>query len=88
MANTRNGNVLYIDTTGYTLSGPVSIKSIKYAGNTSGTAVLTANTSGSGNRLWEEAGANNQAVDELCIKCADGIHVAITNGARVYIYLE
>lgn len=88
MPNTRNGNVIYVDTTAYTLSGPVSIKAVKYIGNTSGTALITAGTSGSGNRLWQEAGANNQAVDEICIKCSDGFHVALTNGAQIYIYLE
>jgi len=88
MANTRTNNVIYVDTTGYTLEGPVSIESIKYIGNTSGTALITTGTGGSGSRLWEEAGTNNQAADAVCIFANDGIHVAVTNSAKVYIYLE
>lgn len=87
MANTRVANVIYVDTTGYTLDQTVVICSVKYIGNTSGTAVITAGTSGSGSKIWQEAGASNQPAEEIEAK-ADGFHVALTNGAAVYIYLE
>ncbi len=88
MANTRANNVIYVDTTGYTLDGPVWIEAIKYIGNTSGTALITTGTGGSGSRLWEEAGTNNQSADDVCIYASNGIHVAVTNSAKVYIYLK
>ena len=88
MANTRSGNVIYVDTTGYTLDQSVEICSVKYIGNTSGTAVITSGTSGSGSKLWEESGASNQAAEEIEARADSGFHVAITNGAKVYIYLE
>lgn len=87
MANTRAANVIYVDTTGYTLDQQVTICSVKYIGNTSGTALITVGTSGSGSRVWEESGATNQAAEEIEAK-VDGFHVALTNGAKVYIYLE
>ena len=87
MANTRVNNVIYVDTTGYTLAGPLTIESVKYIGASSGTALITAGTGGSGSRIWEEAGTNNQAAEEVCIRADDGIHVAVTNSAKVYIYL-
>ena len=64
MANTRVNNVVYVDTTGYTLSGPCTIEAIKYIGNTSGTAIITAGTAGTGSRLWEESGASNSGADD------------------------
>lgn len=87
MANGRTGNVIYVDTTAYTLDQTVCIESVKYIGNTSGTAIITAGTSGSGQRIWEESGASNQAAEELEAR-VDGFHVALTNGAKVYIYLD
>lgn len=88
MANAKTNQVIYVDTTGYTLDACCTIKAVKYIGNTSGTALITSGTSGSGGRLWEESGASNQAVEELEIRVTDGFHVAVTNSAKVYIYLE
>lgn len=88
MANGKTYNVVFVDTTGYTHSGPAIIESVKYIGNTSGTASLTAGISGSGQVLWKESGASNQAAEEVCIVCADGFHVAVTNSAQVIIYLK
>lgn len=88
MANTRANNVIYIDTTGFISVGPLEIEAIKYIGSASGTAVITSGVSGSGNRLWEEAGTANIFNGDCCIKAKDGLHVAVTNGAKLYIYLE
>jgi hypothetical protein len=87
MANSRVGNVIFVDTTGYTLDQTVTIGYVKYIGNASGTAIITQGTSGSGSPVWQEAGTNNLPADEICAR-VDGIHVAITNSAKVYIYLE
>jgi hypothetical protein len=87
MANAKSNNVIYVDTTGYTFDQTVTICYVKYIGNTSGTAVITVGTSGSGNKIWEEAGATNLSSDEIEAR-VDGFHVALTNGAKVYIYLE
>jgi hypothetical protein len=87
MANTAQNNVIKVDTTAYTNSNPLKIAAIKYIGNTSGTAAITAGTSGSGASLWVESGTANQC-NEVSINAADGIHVALTNGAQVYIYLK
>lgn len=88
MANITANNVIYIDTTGYTHSGPLEIESIKYIGAASGTALITQGVSGSGSRLWEEAGTANVFNGESCIAAKDGIHVAIAAGVKVYIYLK
>lgn len=87
MANARKGNVIYVDTTGYTLDQTLTIKAVKYIGAASGTAIITAGTSGSGTIVWQESGTANLRVDEICAR-VDGFHVAITNSAVVIIYLE
>jgi hypothetical protein len=87
MANARTGNIIFVDTTGYSLDQTVCIKSVKYIGNTSGTAVISAGTSGSGQTIWKESGATNQAVDEIEAH-VDGFYVTLTNSAQVLIYLE
>lgn len=87
MANSYSGNVIYVDTTGYTYSGRVVIYGVKYIGNASGTAVITQGTSGSGAHVWQEHGTANLSVDPIEAVC-DGFHVAVTNSAKVYIYLE
>lgn len=87
MANTRAANVIMVDTTAFTLDQTVIVSSVKYIGNTSGTAVITTGITGSGSRIYENSGATTQPVDEICAK-TDGLHVALTNGAKVYIYLE
>jgi len=87
MANARKGNVIFVDTTGYTLDQTVVIGSVKYIGAATGTAVITDGTSGSGMTVWKESGTANLTVDEICAK-VDGFHVAVANSAQVIIYLE
>lgn len=87
MANARKGNVLYIDTTGYSLDQKVIIRGVKYIGAASGTAIITEATSGSGTIVWKDSGTNNLPTDEICAR-VDGFHVALTNNAVVIIYLE
>lgn len=87
MANARTGNVIFVDTTAYTLDQAVKIRAIKYIGNASGTAIVTAGTAGTGQVIWQESGTANLSVDEICAR-VDGFHVALTNSAKVIIYLE
>jgi hypothetical protein len=87
MANSAEQNVLFCDTDDTTYAGIRKIRSIKYIGNTNGTAVIKFQSS-SGDVLWQESGASNVYNPDLCIVAPQGIHVAITNGAKVYIYLE
>lgn len=87
MANSYSGNVIYVDTTGYTYSGHAKICAVKYIGHASGTAAITQGTSGSGAPVWQESGTSNQAVDAIEAVC-DSFHVAVANSAKVYIYLE
>lgn len=87
MANGKIGNIIFVDTTGYTFDQAIKICSVKYIGNTSGTAVITDGISGSGQVIWKESGASNLPADEIEAR-VDGFHVAITNGAQVLIYLE
>jgi hypothetical protein len=88
MANGKTNNVIFVDTTGYTDSSAAIIESVKYIGNTSGTAVITAGTAGTGQTLWKESGSSNQAAEEICVRCDGGFHVAVTNSAQVLIYLK
>lgn len=87
MANARTGNVIFVDTTGYTLDQTVIISNVKYIGAATGTATITAGTSGSGQVIWKEAGTANLSAEEICAK-VDGFHVAVANSAQVIIYLE
>lgn len=87
MANARTGNVIYVDTTAYTLDQTVTIRAVKYIGASSGTATITAGTAGTGQVIWKDAGTANLAADEICAR-VDGFHVALTNSAVVIIYLE
>lgn len=88
MANTRTNNVIRVDTTA-AFAGPLKIKSVKYIGASSGTALITEGSSGSGNRIWESKGGDILEWNEgLCTHCGQGFHVAVTNNAVVYIYLD
>lgn len=87
MANGRTGNVIYVDTTAYTLDQTVTIARVKYIGNASGTLVITAGTAGTGQTIYQESGTANLSVDEICAR-VDGFHVAVTNSAKCIIYLE
>ena len=87
MANSRVGNVIYVDTTAYTLDQTCVIRAVKYIGNTSGTATITDGITGSGKPVWQDSGTANLPADEICAK-VDGFYVTLTNSAKVYIYLE
>lgn len=86
MANARSANVIFVDTTAATYTGPLKICGIKYIGNTSGTLQIQSG-SVSGTVLWEARGTSD-SFEEAEIYASDGIYVALTNGAKVYIYLE
>ena len=60
MANTRTGNVIYVDTTAS--FEKAIIRAVKYIGNASGTAVISNNSK----TIWQESGTNNLSVDEIC----------------------
>lgn len=83
MANTNGSTVFYVDTTDATLNIK-QITGVKYIGNISGTAVIKSETS-SGAQIWEESGTAN-VFDDIKVNCTGGVHVAVTNGAAVYIY--
>jgi hypothetical protein len=88
MANVRESNVIFVDTdAGF--AGPLTICSIKYIGNASGTAVVTFGSSGAGgDPLWQDSGTANLPVEEVGVYCPDGFYVDVANGAKLYIYLE
>jgi hypothetical protein len=86
MANANKANVIFVDTTGTAITGLTSIASIKYIGNASGTATIKNANSG-GATLWEESGASN-VFNQVEIDAPQGLYVTLTNGAKVYIYLE
>lgn len=86
MANSYTGNVIFVDTNDSTFSYAKNICGIKYIGNTSGTLTIKADSSG-GSVLWYGDGATD-FFDEVEIRSSGGIHVALTNGASAYIYLE
>lgn len=86
MANHYSANVIFVDTTAATYDGPKRIESVKYIGNTSGTAAIQSKDS-NGKTLWEADGTAD-FVDDVCIFSAEGIYVTVTNGAKVYIYLK
>ena len=86
MANHRSANVIFVDTSAaFTI--PATICSVKYIGNTSGTAAIRADASASGSILWEESGTAN-LFNEVEIRDNVGIYVEVSNGAKVYVYLE
>ena len=85
MANHRQQNVIFVDTTA-DFADQQEIEAIKYVGNTSGTAIVKEQNT-SGVALWQEAGTAN-VFNQVCIRSPKGIRVEVTNGAKVYIYLK
>jgi uridylate kinase len=86
MSNTRAGSVIRVDTNaGFDTK---FVKSIKYIGNASGTAIVSAGQVTGGNKLWEESGTSNVMNSDLDIYDGSGIFVTLTNGAIIYIYTE
>lgn len=82
MANTRTGNVIYVDTTA--AFAAATIRAVKYIGNASGTATITNDSK----NIWNAGGTPDLAVDEICARCDSGFTVTVTNSAKAYIYLE
>lgn len=84
MANTRDGNVIRIDTTDSVFSDVRQIKGIKYVGASSGTATIK-NAEGT-KTLWVHSG-NVIVFEDVCIINPTGFEVEVTNSAVVYLYL-
>lgn len=87
MANHRQGNVIFVDTTAATFVEARNICAVKYIGNTNGTLQIQDADSG-GAVLWKESGSSNIFNGELEIRAKDGVYVALTNGASAFIYLK
>lgn len=85
MANHSTGNVIYVDTTDSEFTYARSIVNVKYVGAANGTAIIK--DLGSGLSVWERSGTN-QVLDDVCIRCPQGIEVEVTNGTAVYVYLK
>lgn len=83
MANHRDGNVIYVDTTDSEFPDVRNVKSIKYIGAASGTATIKGISSGLA--LWEASG-DVEVHEDVCIRCDKGIEVEVTSGAVVYVY--
>lgn len=86
MANSRSANVIFVDTTAATYTGAFRIKGIKYIGNTNGTLQIQKANS-SGKVLWEARGATD-SYEDVEIFVPSDFYVALTNGAKAYIYLK
>jgi hypothetical protein len=86
MANARKSGVMVLDTTA-NFVGNFNIKGIKYIGASSGTAVLKSDDNSSGTTIWEHSG-DVRVYDDVCISLKNGFGIALTNNAKVYIYLE
>lgn len=87
MANASAKNVIFVDTNDTTLSRNLTICGIKYIGNTSGTATIKDESS-AGAVLWEESGSANVWNQDIEIKANKGVHIALTNSAKVYLYIK
>ncbi len=83
MANSRSGTALFFDTTA-SFDGAVTIEAVKYIGNASGTVVIST----AAGPIWQDGGTTNLSSDYICARCDSGFTVTITNGAKVYVYLE
>lgn len=87
MANYRKGSVIFVDTSA-AFAEVLEIKSIKYIGNTSGTASLKSEASSGGSVVWEESGTANVFNGDVGLKDRAGFYVTVTNSAKVYLYLK
>lgn len=87
MANHREGNVIYVDTSA-AFTDVRNVCSIKYIGAASGTATLKGDASASGALLWQEAGTANVFDSDIEIRSDEGVYVTLTNSAVVYLYVK
>lgn len=85
MANANKANVLIVDTSAQ-FDGQQRICGVKYIGNTNGTASIKADTT-SGTVVYEVDGTAD-IFEDIKMYLKDGMYVTITNGAKLYIYLE
>lgn len=85
MANTREGNVIRIDTSA-AFADVKRVCGIKYVGAASGTAEVRGDALVGGDLLWQHSG-NVLAFEEVEITSPGGIYVTVTNSAVVYIYV-
>lgn len=85
MANAREGNVIFVDTTA-AFPDAKSICGIKYIG-ASTSSVTIRGEGASGGIMWAETATTN-VFDNVEIRCNDGIHVTIAGTAGAYIYLR
>lgn len=85
MSNARQSNVIIVDTSAQ-FSENLKICSVKYIGNTSGTASIKLPDS-SGTVVWEASGTTNVQDHDLEIRAPIGCYVTVTNSAKVYLYL-
>jgi len=87
MANTRDNNVIALDSTG-AISGDVwRIKSFHYVGASSGSVILRS-PDGSGKVVYEASGASDNSLDVGNLHVIGDLHVTVANGAKLYIYLK
>jgi hypothetical protein len=86
MANHREGNVIFVDTDA-AFTDVRSICGVKYIGNTNGTATIKGSGASGGDVVWQEAGTAN-IYDQVELRDSEGVYVAVTNGAKVYLYLK
>lgn len=86
MANYKSANVIVVDTSA-AFSEVLNVKSVKYIGNTGGSASIKGNADSSGPVLWECDG-DADAVNEVCIRDNKGLYVSVASGAKVYLYLK
>jgi len=85
MANHRVGNVIFVDTSA-DFAGVLHVKALKYIGITSGTATIKK-TNTSGNVMWQASGTADSQED-VSLRSFNGLRVEVTNGAKVYVYLD
>lgn len=86
MANHREGNVIYVDTSAQ-FSDIRNVKSIKYFGAGSSSITIKAGSS-TGKNLWFEDSSSDVYNGEVCIRSDKGIYVTVSGSATVYIYTE
>lgn len=85
MANAREGNVIFVDTTA-AFTDAKTICGIKYIGASTSSLTIRGEDS-SGGILWKDTGTTT-IFDNVEIRCNDGIHVTVTGTATAYIYLR
>lgn len=86
MANSFSGNVIFVDTSA-SFPYAKNIESVKYVGAASSSATIKGNADSSGPTLWTD-NSSSTTTYETCIRDCQGVYVAITGTAAVYIHLK